>query len=254
MLLHRSKEHCLVVTWTVKDRINRPVCLTRTTLFRITLFSTHAQGLDNCAVRTESPDSRNYPNLSSSNRGPKNLTTSEMESDSPLSSVVAGALRHPACECATGKECRLRATQDSMFKDHFRGPMVSLMHRIIEAACDDNNDCTRDTKRVKKLKKEMDDIRGLVGSWTDVTPMFINGKEPVGVILRKVLDVMHESCEEFEVSELLCMCTFVTDLCVSLLSKNLKTDADEIVESVVSYALEKNLIACRDFLFLLDHL
>jgi len=100
--------------------------------------------------------------------------------------------------------------------------MVSLMHRMIEAACDGNNDCTRDTKRVKNLKKEMDDIRGLVQTWTDVTPMFINGKEPAGIILRKVLDVIHESCEEFEVDELLCMCTFVTDLCVSLLSKKIK--------------------------------
>jgi len=176
------------------------------------------------------------------------------ESDSPTSSVVAGGLRHPACECGTGKDCRLRAIEDSMFKDHFRGPMVSLMHRMIEAACDDNNDCTRDTKRVKNLKKEMDDIRGLVQTWTDVTPMFVNGKEPVGVILRKVLDVMHESCEEFEFVELLCMCTFVTDLCVSLLSKNVKTDVNDIVQSMVNYALEKNLIACRNFLLSLDHL
>jgi len=50
------------------------------------------------------------------------------------------------------------------------------------------------------------------------------------------------------------MCTFVTDLCVSLLSKNAKTDVNEIVESLVTYALDKNMIACRDFLFWLDHL
>ncbi|XDV24042.1 hypothetical protein PO909_010212 [Leuciscus waleckii] len=177
-----------------------------------------------------------------------------MESGAPLSSDDAGHRYHPACECATGKECPLRATLDSMFKDHFRGQMVGLMHRIIDAACDMKNDCAQDTKRVTNLKNEMDVVRGLTKSWPDVTPMFFNGKEPNGVILRKVLDVLRSCCDEFEIDEILCICTFVTDLCVSLVSKNAKTDVGEIVESLVNYILEQDMIACRDFLFWLDHL
>ena len=80
-----------------------------------------------------------------------------------------------------------------------------------------------------------------------------NTKEPIGVILRKVLDVLRVCSDEFGVIEILCMCTFV-DLCVSQVSKNAKTDIGEIVESLVSFTLEQNMIACRDFLFWLDHL
>jgi hypothetical protein len=201
------------------------------------------------------------PGLSSSNSVLfENLETSEMatqkltENDCLSSSGDGGHKYHPACECATGNACRLRATIDSMFKDYFRGQMVDLMHRIVDTACDVNNNCVRDTKRVTNLKNEMDVIRGLVGSWTDVTPMFFNTIEPTGVILRKVLDVVRASSNEFGVDELICMSTFVTDLCVSLVSKNAQTDVDEIVQSLVSYTLDQDMVACRDFLFWLDHL
>ncbi|XDV38228.1 hypothetical protein PO909_007681 [Leuciscus waleckii] len=177
-----------------------------------------------------------------------------MENDSPSSSGDTGYNYPPVCECATGKECRLRAALDSMFKDHFRGQMVGLMHRIIDAACDMKKDCAQDTKRVTNLKNEMDVVRGLTKPWPDVTPMFFNGKEPIGVILRKVLDVLRECSDKFEITEILAIWTFVTDLCVSLVSKNAKTDVGELVESLVNYTLEQNMIACRDFLFWLDHL
>jgi len=39
-----------------------------------------------------------------------------------------------------------------MFEDYFRGQMAVLMHKIIDAVCDPNNDSAGDTRRVTNLK------------------------------------------------------------------------------------------------------
>lgn len=153
-----------------------------------------------------------------------------------------------------GAVCSQKNFIDSMFKDLYRGQMVGLMHKIIEALCEPDNDCSRYTKRVKNLKHKMDNIRDLTNSWPDMTRVCHNTKEPLCVFLRKVFDVMCDCSDELGVKEILCMCTYVSDVCMSLVLKNEKTVIDEIVEMMVNYILDQNMIACRDFLFWLDHL
>ena len=152
-----------------------------------------------------------------------------MESDCLLSSDHAVHKQPEECECAIGNECHVKAMLGGMFKDYFRGQMVRLMRKIIDDACDSNDDCAGDPIRVKNLKNEMDVVRDLKNSWPDVTSLFIYTKEPISEILRTVLNVLADCSDELGVTEVLCMYTFVTDLSVSLMSKNEKTDIDEIV-------------------------
>ncbi len=94
--------------------------------------------------------------------------------------------------------------------------MIELMRTVIEHACDPNHDCTGDTKRVKNLKNEMDVVRGL----TDLTCIFLTGRDSVCVSTRKILDVMSECEDEMDINKVLCLCTYVTDLWVSLVSSS----------------------------------
>lgn len=53
----------------------------------------------------------------------------------------------------------------------------------------------------------MGTVRGQTNSWPDLTSVCINNKEPICVILRKVLDVISDCSDEFGVTKVLrCMC------------------------------------------------
>ncbi len=158
------------------------------------------------------------------------------------------------CDCSAGKTCPVKGVIDSTFKPHYRGQMIKLMHTVIDAACDPNHDFTGDTKRVKNRKNEMDVVRGLTDSWPDLTSMFITGRDPVCLTTRKILDVMSECEDEMDINEVLCLCTYVTDLCASLVSKKYESMICEIVGSLVDFILARNMLGCRNFLFWLDHL
>lgn len=159
------------------------------------------------------------------------------------------------CDCSPGKACHVIDYIDTMFKPHYRGQMFKLMHTVIEHACNPNHDCTGDTKCVKNLKIEMDVVRSLKNNpWPDLTSMFITSKESASVTTRKILDVMSECDDEMDINKVLCLCTCVTDLCTLLVSKNYGSMTCEIVQTYVNYILEQNMLACRDFLFWLDHL
>lgn len=95
-------------------------------------------------------------------------------------------------------------------------------------------------------------VRDLTNSWSDVTVMYLNASEPICVILRKVLGVVFDCSDEFGV---LCMCTFVTDLCTSLFSKNEKfCGVDVIIDTLISYILEQDSTSSKKFICWLDNL
>ncbi len=123
----------------------------------------------------------------------------------------------PECDCSAGKTCPVKGVIDSTFKPHYRGQMIELVRTVINAASDPNHDSTGDTKRVKNLKNEMDIVRGLTDSWPDLTSMFITGRDSICITTRKILDVMCECEDEMDINEVLCLCTYVTDLCTSLI-------------------------------------
>ncbi len=49
-----------------------------------------------------------------------------------------------------------------------------------------------------------------------------------------------------------CLCTYVTDVCVMLLSRNEPVDVCEIIDVLVEYMIEKNIVMCVKFLQYLD--
>ncbi len=145
----------------------------------------------------------------------------------------------PKCDCGAGKTCPVKGIIDSTFKPHYRDQMIDLMTTIIDAASDPNHDSTGDTKRVKNLKNEMDVVRSLTDSWPDLTSVFIAGRDPACLTARKILDVLCECEDEMDINEVLCLCTYVTDLCTSLIAKNYESMICEIVGSLVDLYYNK---------------
>lgn len=59
---------------------------------------------------------------------------------------------------------------------------------------------------------------------------------------QKSFGLVSECNNELSVKEIICMCAYVTELCVSLISKNEKHHVGKIVETLVDYILDKNMI------------
>ncbi len=100
----------------------------------------------------------------------------------------------------------------------------------------------------------MDDARDLTGSWGDLARVSIGSKVPICITTRKILAVMSKCSGEFGVTEVLGMCTYVTDVCTSLISKNDDTEICEIIETLVDFILARDILVCVNFLFWLDRL
>ncbi len=184
----------------------------------------------------------------------KNRVLKRMSDATQKPMESAAADEQLECDCGAGKTCPVKGVIDSTFKPHYRGQLIELMTMVIEHACDPNHDSAGDTKRVKNLKNEMDVVRSLTDSWPDLTSMFITGRDPVPLTARKILDVISECEDEMDVNEVLCLCTYVTDLCTLLVSKHYGSMICEIVGSLVDFILQQNMLVCRDFLFWLDRL
>ncbi len=90
----------------------------------------------------------------------------------------------------------------------------------------------------------MDDARDLTGSWADLARVSIGSKEPICTTTRKILAVMSRCSGNFGVTEVLGMCTYVTDLCVALVSKNYDTEICEIIETLVDFILAQDILVC----------
>ena len=164
----------------------------------------------------------------------------------------SGAAEVEELECTAGKTCFKKDIIDPVFKLHYRGQMIGLMHKIITAACDPNHDYTGDSKQEKNLSNQMKLVRSLKYTWPDLTSMFVTGEDPVHVTTRKILEVMSECEDEMDINDVLYLCTSVTDQCVLLASKNYDSMTCEIVASLIDFILEQNMLICRVFLFWLD--
>ncbi len=116
--------------------------------------------------------------------------------------------------------------RDISFTPRYKEQLVS----VIEHTCDPEKDYERQTRSIKNLKKQMVVVRGLTNSWSELTDMCANRNDPPSVMFRKILDEISAADEEIRVSEVLCMCTYVSDVCVKLVSKNEKNKVCEMVE------------------------
>jgi len=119
----------------------------------------------------------------------------------------------------------------------------------------DDDECTDDPKRVRNLKKQMRLVRGLAESWDELVDICVEGTEPYSVTIRKVLDVMCDSPADFRVADIICICTNVSDVCVSLHSKGVvaRFTINDIIETTVGYILDRDIKGCREFLYFLEN-
>ncbi|XDV42690.1 hypothetical protein PO909_011308 [Leuciscus waleckii] len=153
-----------------------------------------------------------------------------------------------------GAACSLKGCMEFLFKRHYKRQMTKLMNKIIADASRDGHPSMEDTTREANFKKQMVYIRGLANSWDNLTYVCAHGIEPPGVMIKQVLDMMCESQSPFGITDLLCTCTYVTDVCTVLVKKSKEYDPDDkIVEMFIDYILDKNMMPCRDFLFWLDY-
>lgn len=167
-----------------------------------------------------------------------------------------------------GANCSLKSCVEFMFKDHYRNQMSNLLHKIIADASNPGFPIDTDTRREANLKKNMVLIRGIPNSWDDLTDKCADGTKPPDVMMKEVLDILFQSQSEIGITDLLCSCTYVADVCSTLIlstrgydenDENELAKIDEmenIVEKIVAmfidYILAQNMMACRDFLFWLD--
>lgn len=73
------------------------------------------------------------------------------------------------------------------------------------------------SRRIKNLKKQMCVKRGLTDSWSELTDMCVNRTDPPPVMLRQILYEITAAGQGIRVSEVLCICTHVTDVCIKSL-------------------------------------
>lgn len=170
---------------------------------------------------------------------------------------MAGRVPHTLDECsiAMGNTWCVNALTKAIFKQNIRCEMTNLLYKIIDDNPDVSlavNGCDVDVKRFTNLKKQMVIVRAMSNEWTDVMQMCINVDEPISVTIRKILDLMTEWGSRIRIADIMCLCTYVTDLCVVLISKNDQTNVCGIIETLVDYMIEKNIVMCVKFLQHID--
>jgi len=154
-----------------------------------------------------------------------------------------------------GNTCFATGMAKWLLKQRIRCEMTSLLYKIINECTNVSvtvNKCAVDTKRFTNLKKQMSVVRTVSNEWTDMMRLCVNAGEPVCLTIRKILDLMTECGSCIRIADILCLCTYVTDLCVDILSRNNQTDVCEIVETLVDYILENNIVMCIKFLHYID--
>lgn len=160
-----------------------------------------------------------------------------------------------ACNITMGNTCFATGLAKCLLKRRIRCEMTNLLYNIINdhgCVSINVNRCGVDAKRFTNLKKQMCVVRSVSNEWTDMMRMCVNAGEPICVSIRKILDLMTECGNCIRVADILCLCTYVTDLCVVMLSRDDQTDVCEIIDTLIDYILEKNTVMCIQFLHHID--
>lgn len=142
-----------------------------------------------------------------------------------------------------------------LFKQRIRCEITNLLYKIIDDNPDTSlalNGCAIDVKHFTNLRNQMAIVRAMSDEWSDVMRMCIDASESVSVTIRKILDLMTQCGSSIRIADILCLCTYVTDLCVALISRNDQTNVCEIIETLVDYIIDKNIVMCVRFLQYID--
>jgi hypothetical protein len=159
------------------------------------------------------------------------------------------------CNTDMGNTCFATGLAKCLLKQRIRCEMTGLLYKIINECANVSvtvNRCAVDTNRFTNLMKQMSVVRTVSNEWTDLMRLCVNAGEPICVTIRKILDLMTECGSCIRIADILCLCTYVTDLCVDILTRNNQADVCEIIETLVDYILEKNIVMCINFLHYID--
>ncbi len=81
--------------------------------------------------------------------------------------------------------------------------------------------------------------------------MYTKGYD-IHTTVKNILEIMSETEESLKICNILCLFTYVTDVCVMMLSRNESTDVCKIIDVLIDYMIEKNIVMSVKFLQYLD--
>ncbi len=147
-----------------------------------------------------------------------------------------------------GNLCNTTCLIKLLFKQQIKREIILLLYKII----DDESNCYVDNKRLMKLKNQMTVVRRMSDEWSVMTNQCIAKGYEARTTVKNILEIMPGTEESLKIGNILCLCTYVTDVCVVLLSRNEPADVCKIIDVLVEYMIEKNIVMCVKFLQYLD--
>ncbi len=133
-----------------------------------------------------------------------------------------------------------------LIKDRIKNEIMHLLYKIINNDDDDGN------KRLMKLKNLMSVVRGMSSEWSVMTNQCVVKGCETQTVVKNIIELLSETKESRKIGNILCLCTYVTDVCMMIQARNKSTDVLKIIDVLVDYVIEKNIVMCVKFLHYLE--
>lgn len=163
----------------------------------------------------------------------------------------------PKFDADMGNFCSATGLVKCILRHRLRCEISNMLYKIVDDERSGPNNAVNVpyiNKRLICLKKHMDIIRGLSNNWTEMIQLYAGQNDSHCVMLKTILNSLFECDNVCKVADIICLCTYVTDVCVVLLSRNDQSDSYvfENVDTLVNYLINKNTDTCVKFLQYLD--
>lgn len=157
-----------------------------------------------------------------------------------------------------GNLCGLRRLSDSFLKYRVKYEMTNLLYKCIV-------DCVTDTtlfntvhdvnaKRLQNFKNQMAVVKSVSDEWSHLVQLCIESNQPDHVTINRILSLMPNSVNTLKISHVLCLCTYILDICVKKISTKKPINVCKVIETLVEYLVERNIDVCVQFLDYIDAL
>jgi len=132
------------------------------------------------------------------------------------------------------------------FKSYVKRVISNLLYKIIDDNHATGDNVTMVDKRLTNLSNQMNAVRGISNQWNNMINMSV--KHIPCTTINNILELMPECKESLRIGNILCLCTYVTDVCK--LSRNEYPDVCKMIDILVEYMLEKNFEMCVNFILM----
>lgn len=157
-----------------------------------------------------------------------------------------------------GNVCGCLDLSEHILKHRVNYELTNLMCKYIEDNVVDfrlfNNVQDVDAKRLQNFKNQIDIVKTVSDEWLHLTHLCVDSNEPTYVTVSKILSLMPKSSSTIKISHVLCLCTYILDVCVIKLSTNKSINVCKVIETLVEYLVERNVDVCVKFLDYIDAL